>query len=99
LVFPGRSALRLCGAETTAGCLPLKTKEDAVMTHIEDIQILDDVDLEGIVGGTTKKKAKKKVAKKKKAKKVYKVSAVSNGGSEVSVPAHAVENANGLTPY
>jgi hypothetical protein len=74
--------------------------EDAVMTHIEDIQILDDVDLEGIVGGTAKKKkAKKKVAKKKAAKKSSKVLAVSNGGSMVSVPAHAVENANGLTPY
>jgi len=36
------------------------------MKSIDEIQILDDIDLEDIVGGTKKKKAaKKKVVKKK----------------------------------
>ena len=60
------------------------------MTKINDIQILDDIELENIVGGVL---AKKKVTKKKTVKK--KVVAVSslamNGGSNaVTVPDSAV---------
>ena len=74
------------------------------MTNIEDIQILDDIDLEGVVGGTkkkvAKKKAKKKVAKKKVAKKKAssKGRAESNGGAFVLVSQNALDNAQGLTP-
>ena len=73
------------------------------MSKMDDIQILDDIELEDVVGGTknknaTKKKvAKKKVAKKKAARK--RVMAVSNGGAIVSVPQNAVDNGNGLDPY
>jgi len=64
------------------------------MKKIDGIQVLDDIELEKVVGGA----AKKKVAKKKAAKKKHvKVTATSNGGSTVEVPSHVPGKANGLT--
>jgi hypothetical protein len=42
---------------------------NTLMKEIDGIQILDDIELEEVVGGTKKVAAKKKVAKKKVAKK------------------------------
>ena len=69
------------------------------MMIIDEIQILDDIELDDIVGGQAKKKvAKKKTPAKKPAKKRHpKVPATSNGGSSVVVDAHALKNAQGLT--
>ena len=68
--------------------------EDIIMSKVDEIQILDDIELEDIVGGNKKKKAKKKVTKKKAKRRVY---ATSTGGATVLVPSNAVENGNGLT--
>ena len=66
------------------------------MSKVDEIQILDDIELEDVVGGVVKKKvAKRKVAAKKKAA-VRRVTAVTPSGVEVSVPANAV-NGNGLS--
>ena len=62
------------------------------MTKINDIQILDDIELENIVGGATKKKVvKKKAVKKQVVKKTGASSLAMNGGSNaVTVPDSAV---------
>lgn len=70
------------------------------MSKEDEIQILDDIELGDVVGGVVKKKAaKRKVAKKKVAKKKsVRVAAITNGGAVVTVPANAVDKANGLEP-
>ena len=64
------------------------------MTKINDIQILDDIELENIVGGAQepkKKAVKKKVVKKAAVKKTAASSLAMNGGSNaVTVPDSAV---------
>ena len=55
------------------------------MTKINDIQILDDIELEGVVGG-----AKKKVTKKAAVKKQSGTLAINGGGNAVTVPDTAV---------
>ena len=63
------------------------------MSKVDDIQILDDIELEDVVGGVV---AKKKVAKKKVVKR-KRVLAVTPGGNEVLVPIQATLNGKGLT--
>ncbi len=64
------------------------------MAKINDIQILDDIELENVVGGAVKKTVAKKTAVKKKVVKKKTVAASSlamNGGSNsVTVPDSAV---------
>ena len=50
------------------------------MKEIDGIQILDDIELEEVVGGRGKKKAKKKSAKRKAKKKATKKKVAGNGG-------------------
>ena len=60
------------------------------MTKINDIQILDDIELENIVGGAQTKKTVKKKVVKKKAVKVATSLAMNGGSNAVTVPDSAV---------